>query len=50
MESRKQPIGFLVKQINNVFEKELNGRLRTIGVTSPSARCWTICSIPIRKR
>ena len=34
MESRKQPIGFLVKQINNVFEKELNGRLRTIGVTS----------------
>ena len=34
MESRKQPIGFLVKQINNVFEKELNGRLRTSGVTS----------------
>ena len=34
MESRKQPIGFLVKQINTVFEKELNGRLRTIGVTS----------------
>lgn len=34
MENRKQPIGFLVKQINNVFEKELNERLRTIGITS----------------
>ncbi|MCI9440214.1 MAG: MarR family transcriptional regulator [Ruminococcus sp.] len=34
MESRKQPIGFLVKQINNVFEKDLNGRLKAIGVTS----------------
>lgn len=34
MESRKQPIGFLVKQINNVFEKELNERLRRIGITS----------------
>lgn len=34
MENRKQPIGFLVKQINNVFEKELNDRLRTIGITS----------------
>ena len=34
MENRKQPIGFLVKQINNVFEKELNDRLRGIGITS----------------
>ena len=34
MESRKQPIGFLVKQINNVFEKDLNGKLKVIGVTS----------------
>lgn len=34
MESRKQPIGFLIKQINNVFEKELNDRLRTVGITS----------------
>lgn len=34
MESRKQPIGFLVKQINNVFEKDLNGKLKAIGVTS----------------
>ncbi len=34
MENRKQPMGFLVKQINNVFEKELNERLKTIGITS----------------
>lgn len=34
MENRKQPIGFLIKQINNVFEKELNDRLRTVGITS----------------
>lgn len=34
MENQKQPIGFLVKQINNVFEKELNDRLRGIGITS----------------
>lgn len=34
MENRKQPIGFLVKQINNVFEKDLNKKLKTIGVTS----------------
>lgn len=34
MESRKKSIGFLVKQINNVFEKDLNGKLKAIGVTS----------------
>lgn len=34
MEIRKQPIGFLVKQINNVFEKDLNKKLKAIGVTS----------------
>ena len=34
MERRNQPIGFMVKQINNVFEKDLNERLRTIGITS----------------
>lgn len=27
-------MGFLVKQINTVFEKELNERLRTIGITA----------------
>ena len=34
MERRNQPIGFMVKQINNVFEKDLNEKLRTIGITS----------------
>ena len=34
MERRGRPIGFLVKQINNVFEKELNERLKDIGITS----------------
>ena len=34
MERRNQPIGFMVKQINKVFEKDLNERLRTIGITS----------------
>ena len=34
MERRDRPIGFLVKQINNVFEKELNERLKDIGITS----------------
>ena len=27
MEWRSQPIGFLIKQINNVFEKELNEKV-----------------------
>ena len=34
MEKRSQPIGFLIKQINNVYEKDLNERLKKIGVTS----------------
>ena len=34
MEQRGRPIGFLIKQINNVFEKELNERLRDTGITS----------------
>lgn len=34
MEARNQPIGFTIKQINNVFEKDLNEKLRTIGITS----------------
>lgn len=28
------PIGFMFKQINNVYEKEFNNRLRTLGITS----------------
>lgn len=34
MEKRSQPIGFLVKQINNVYEKDLNERLKRLGITS----------------
>ena len=34
MEKRSQPIGFMIKQINNVYEKDLNERLRKIGITS----------------
>jgi DNA-binding MarR family transcriptional regulator len=34
MERREQPIGFTVKQINNVFEKDLNEKLRRLGITS----------------
>ncbi|MEF9940978.1 MAG: MarR family transcriptional regulator [Lachnospiraceae bacterium] len=33
MEEQK-PIGFVVKQINNVYEKDFNKRLKTIGITS----------------
>ena len=34
MERRGQPIGFMIKHINNVYEKDLNERLRTIGITA----------------
>lgn len=34
MERRGRPMGFLIKQINNVFEKELNERLKDTGITS----------------
>ena len=34
MEDRSRPIGFMIKQINNVYEKDLNERLRKIGITS----------------
>ena len=34
MKNRAQPIGFKIKQINNVFEKDLNEKLKTIGITS----------------
>lgn len=30
----RQPIGFLFKQINNVYEKDFNNRLRRLGITS----------------
>ena len=31
MEER-QPIGFIVKQINNIYEKELTKRLKVLGI------------------
>ncbi|MDD2979337.1 MAG: MarR family transcriptional regulator [Hespellia sp.] len=34
MVTKNQPLGFTVKQINNVFEKDLNEQLRTLGITS----------------
>ena len=34
MEQRGRPVGFLIKQINNVFEKELNERLKDTGITA----------------
>ncbi len=34
MEKRGNQIGFTVKQINNVYEKELNERLKKLGITS----------------
>lgn len=34
MEQRNCPIGFMIKQINNVYEKDLNERLKKIGITS----------------
>ena len=34
MEKHSQPIGFMIKQINNVYEKELNEKLRQIGITA----------------
>lgn len=34
MESRGEPIGFTVKQINNIYEKDLNEKMKKIGITS----------------
>ena len=34
MEKRGNQIGFIVKQINNIYEKELNERLKKLGITS----------------
>ena len=34
MENRSLPIGFIIKQVNNVYEKDLNERLKKIGITS----------------
>lgn len=34
MEKRGDPIGFTVKQINNIYEKDLNEKMKKIGITS----------------
>ena len=34
MEKRSRPLGFLIKQINTVYEKDLNEKLKRIGITS----------------
>lgn len=34
MEKRGNQIGFTVKQINNIYEKELNERLKKLGITA----------------
>ncbi|MBM6949491.1 MarR family transcriptional regulator [Mordavella massiliensis] len=30
----KRPLGFMFKQIHNVYEKEVNSRLRSLGITA----------------
>ena len=30
----RMPVGFMFKQINNVYEKEFNNHLRTLGITA----------------
>ena len=37
MENKREPLGFKIKQINNVYEKDLTKRLKIIGITS--AQC-----------
>lgn len=34
MEVKNQPMGFKIKQINNVYEKDLTNRLKILGITS----------------
>ncbi len=50
MENRSLPIGFIIKQVNNVYEKDLNERLKKIGITSSSARCSIICFIRVKMK
>ena len=37
MENKREPLGFKIRQINNVYEKDLTKRLKIIGITS--AQC-----------
>ena len=50
MERRGQPIGFLIKQINNVYEKDLNEKLKGLGITSSQCACLTICFTQARMK
>lgn len=34
MDRKRQQLGFIVKQINNIYEKNLNERLKKLGITS----------------
>ena len=34
LEKQRQQIGFTVKQINNIYEKDLNERMKKLGITS----------------
>ena len=40
MENRSLPIGFIIKQVNNVYEKDLNERLKKIGIPVRGARLF----------
>ena len=50
MERRSQPIGFMIKQINNVFEKELNEKVKKLGLTSSSVQYSITYFIPVKMR
>ncbi len=34
MEKRGEPVGFTIKRINNIYEKNLNEKMKKIGITS----------------
>ena len=50
MERRSQPIGFMIKQINNVFEKELNEKVKSWGLLLPSVQYSITYFIPVKMR
>ena len=50
MEKRNQPIGFMIKKINNVYEKDLNERLKKIGITSSQCAVLDYLSVQAKKR
>ena len=50
MEKRGYPIGFTVKQINNIYEKDLNENLKQLGITASQCAVLDFCFILIKKR